>query len=155
MEQTLVILKPDCVQRRLTGRILARFEDKGLRLAALKMVKMDRSLAERLYAVHKGRDFYEPLLGFMTSSPCVALIIEGPSAIGVVRGMLGATAGTEAAPGTIRGDFGLSSRLNLVHASDSPDSAAREIGILFEASEIHHYELANGRWVVPADPLTR
>ncbi len=149
MDRTLVILKPDCVQRRLAGRVLARFEDKGLRISALKMLKMDRALAERLYAVHKGRDFYEPLLAFMTSSPSIALVIEGPSAIQVVRGMLGPTAGTEAAPGTIRGDFGLSSRLNLVHASDSSESAAREIDILFQPAELLNYELANGRWVVP------
>jgi nucleoside-diphosphate kinase len=149
MERTLAILKPDCVQRRLIGRVLSRFEDKGLRLVALKMLHMDRALAERLYAVHKGRDFYEPLLAFMTSSPCVALVLEGPSGIAVIRGMLGSTAGTEAAPGTIRGDFGLSSRLNLVHASDSPDSAAREIGCLFRADELHDYELASGSWVVP------
>jgi nucleoside-diphosphate kinase len=149
MERTLAILKPDCVQRRLIGRILSRFEDKGLRLMALKMLRMDRALAERLYAVHKGRDFYEPLLGFMTSSPCVALVLEGPAAISVVRGMLGPTAGTEAPAGTIRGDLGLSSRLNLVHASDSPESAAREISCLFRADELHDYELASGCWVVP------
>jgi nucleoside-diphosphate kinase len=150
MERTLVILKPDCLQRRLAGRILSRLEDKGFRLAALKMLKLDRALAERLYSVHKGRDFYEPLLAFMTSSPSIALVIEGPSTIAVVRGMLGSTVGTEAVPGTIRGDFALSARLNLVHASDSPESASREIGILFDSSELHDYELANGRWVVPA-----
>jgi nucleoside-diphosphate kinase len=149
MERTLAILKPDCVQRRLVGRVLGRFEDKGLRLIALKMLRMDRALAERLYAVHKGRSFYEPLLGFMTSSPCVALVLEGPLGISVVRGMLGPTAGTEAAPGTIRGDFGLSSRLNLVHASDSPESAAREIDCLFSPHELHDYNLAIGDWIVP------
>jgi nucleoside-diphosphate kinase len=149
MERTLVILKPDCVQRRLVGRILARFEDKGLRIVAMKLLKLDRPLAERLYSVHKGRDFYEPLMAFMTSSPCIPLIVEGPAAIQVVRAMLGPTAGTEAAPGTIRGDFGLSSRLNLVHASDSPESATREIEILFQPAEQLDYELANGRWVVP------
>jgi len=149
MERTLVILKPDCVQRRLVGRILARFEDKGLRIVAMKMLKLDRPLAERLYSVHKGRDFYEPLMAFMTSSPCISLVIDGPAAIQVVRGMLGPTAGTEAPPGTIRGDFGLSSRLNLVHASDSRESAEREIAILFQPSELVDYELANGRWVVP------
>jgi nucleoside-diphosphate kinase len=149
MERTLAILKPDCVQRSLVGRILGRFEDKGLRLTALKMLQMDRPLAERLYAVHNGRDFYEPLLGFMTSSPCIALVLDGPSAIAVVRGMLGPTAGTDASPGTIRGDFGLSSRLNLVHASDSSDSALREIGCLFQPSELHEYDLAIGRWIVP------
>jgi nucleoside-diphosphate kinase len=149
MQQTLVILKPDCVQRRLVGRILSRLEDKGIRLVAMKLIQMDRPLAERLYSVHKGRDFYEPLLAFMTSSPCVALVVEGPTVIAVVRGMLGPTAGTEAPPGTIRGDFGLSARLNLIHASDSPESAAREIGILFQATELLQYELAIGGWIVP------
>ena len=149
MERTLVILKPDCVQRRLVGRLVARFEDKGLRIVAVKFLKMDRSLAERLYGVHKGRDFYEPLLAFMTSSPCIAMVLEGPSAIAVVRGMLGPTAGTEAPAGTIRGDFGLSSRLNLAHGSDSPESAKREIDILFQPAELLDYDLASGRWVVP------
>ena len=149
MDRTLVIVKPDCVQRRLVGRVLARLEDKGLKIVALKMIQMDLPLAERLYSVHKGRDFYEPLLAFMTSSPAIALVLEGPSVIPVVRGMLGPTAGTEALPGTIRGDFGLSSRLNLLHASDSPESAAREIGILFQPSELLSYEFASGRWVVP------
>ena len=148
-ERTLVILKPDCVQRRLLGRILARFEDKGLRVVALKMLHMDGALAERLYGIHKGQHFYEPLLAFMTSSPCVAVVIEGASAIPVVRAMLGATAGTEATPGTIRGDFGLSSRLNLAHASDGTGTALREIDIIFRADELFDYELATGRWVVP------
>jgi nucleoside-diphosphate kinase len=150
MERTLIILKPDAVQRRLLGRILARFEDKGLRLVGLKMMHLDRPLAEQLYGVHKGQHFYEPLLAFMTSVPCLALVLEGPSAIAVVRAMLGPTAGTEAAAGTIRGDFGMSSRLNLVHASDSPESAAREINIIFQPGELFDYELATGRWVVPS-----
>jgi nucleoside-diphosphate kinase len=149
VERTLIILKPDCVQRRLIGRIVTRFEEKGLRIAAMKLLHMDRPLAERLYAIHKGRDFYEPLMAFMTSGPCVAAALEGPMAIKVVRGMLGPTAGTEAPAGTIRGDFGLSSRLNLVHASDSPESASREIAILFNAGELLDYTLANGHWVVP------
>jgi nucleoside-diphosphate kinase len=149
MERTLVILKPDCLQRRLLGRILARFEDKGLRWVGLKMLRLDRPLAEQLYGVHKGQHFYEPLLAFMMSSPCVALVLEGPSAIAVVRAMLGPTAGTDAPAGTIRGDFGMSSRLNLVHASDSPENAAREIGIIFQPNELFDYELSSGRWVVP------
>ncbi len=149
MERTLIILKPDCVQRRLIGRIVARFEDKGLRISGMKLLHMDRPLAERLYAVHRGRDFYEPLMAFMTSGPAVAAVLEGPEAIKVVRGMLGPTAGTAAPAGTIRGDFGLSSRLNLIHASDGPDSAQREIGILFAAGELCDYTLAIGHWVVP------
>ena len=151
MEQTLVILKPDALQRRLVGRVLARFEQKGLRLVGLKLLWLDRALAERLYEVHQGKDFYEPLLEFMTAAPCVALVVEGPSAILVVRRMLGATASTEAEPGTIRGDFGLSARLNLVHASDGPESAGREIGLLFGPEELHDYELAAADWIVPSE----
>jgi nucleoside-diphosphate kinase len=137
------------VQRSLLGRILARFEEKGLRIVALKMLQMDRLLAQRLYAVHEGQPFYEPLLAFMTSSPSVALVLEGPSAIAVVRGMLAPTAAAAAAPGTIRGDFGLSSRHNLAHASDSSESATRELGIIFQAHELFDYELAARPWVVP------
>ena len=149
MERTLVIVKPDAVQRRLIGRLLARFEDKGLRIVGLKMLHLDRPIAERLYAVHRGRDFYEPLIQFMTSAPCVPVVVEGASAIRVVRGMLGPTAGADAPPGTIRGDFGLSSRLNLVHASDSAESAAHEIDILFRPAELLSYALTGSEWVVP------
>ena len=149
MERTLVILKPDCVQRRLIGRVLARFEDKGLHMVGMKMLHLDRPLAERLYEVHKGQPFYEPLLTFVTASPCVVLVIEGESAIQVVRGMLGPTAGTEAPPGTIRGDFALSARLNLTHASDSPESAAREVPLFFSATELLDYRIADDHWVVP------
>ncbi len=149
MERTLVMLKPDSVERRLLGQILARFEDKGLRVVGLKMIQMDRALAERFYAEHQGRDFYEPLLAFMTSAPCVPMVLEGAAAVRVVRAMLGPTAGTEAPPGTIRGDFGLSSRLNLVHASDRPESAVREIDLIFRAAELFDYEMADGRWIVP------
>ena len=149
MERSLVILKPDCVQRRLIGRVLARFEDKALRIVGMKMVYMDRAVAERLYEVHKGRPFYEPLLKFVTSSPSVVMAIEGESAIKVVRSMLGPTAGSDAPPGTIRGDFALSARLNLTHASDSPESAAREIPIFFSAAELFDYQIADDHWVVP------
>lgn len=142
MQRTLVLLKPDSVQRRLVGRILSRFEDKGLRIVGLKLQWFSRELAEQLYAVHRGKDFYQPLLDFMTRSPALAMVLEGPDAILVVREMLGSTAATQAKPGTIRGDFGLSSRLNLVHASDSPESAERESAILFTAAELYDYALA-------------
>ena len=130
-ERTLVLVKPDGVQRLLVGRILARFEERGLKLVALKLVRVDRALAERHYAVHRGKPFFEGLLDFITSGPLVALVLDGPNAIAVVRSMVGATRPNEAAPGTIRGDLSLSNRENLVHASDSADSAGREIAQFF------------------------
>src|SRR6516164_9472876 len=123
MQQTLILLKPDCVHRRLVGAIIQRFEQKGLRLAALKLVQAGRKLAEDHYAVHKGKPFYESLLQFLTSGPTVALVLEGREAVAVVRNLMGATDGTKAPPGTIRGDFALSVQNNLVHGSDSPENA--------------------------------
>ncbi len=142
MERTLVLLKPDAVQRRLVGRILARFEDKGLNLVAMKLMKVTQDLARRHYAEHVKKGWYPGLEEFVTSAPLVAAIIEGPEAIGVVREMVGATNGLEAAPGTIRGDFSCSRQMNLVHASDGPEAARREIEIFFDAAEIHSYEPA-------------
>ena len=136
MERTLLILKPDAVQRGLIGRILARFEAKGLRLVALKMVRLDRAAAERLYAPHKGKDFFEPLVRFVTSGPSVLVCLEGKGAVDVVRKMLGATFGPDAEPGTVRGDFGVSNRFNLAHASDSPETAAKEIPLFFKPAEL-------------------
>src|SRR5215470_11122690 len=123
MQQTLILLKPDAVQRRLVGEITHRFERKGLRLAALKLVQASRELAEKHYAVHKGKSFYESLLNFLTSGPTVAMVWEGREAVAVVRGMMGPTDGTKAPPGTIRGDFAISVQNNLIHGSDSPDNA--------------------------------
>jgi len=131
MERTLVLLKPDCVKRRLIGRILARFEDKGFDISAMKLMRMTPEMARRHYAEHVERDWYADLEGFITSGPLVATVIEGPEVIRVVRDMVGATNGLEATAGTIRGDFSSSHRLNLVHASDGPESAVREIGIFF------------------------
>ena len=147
MERTLAVIKPDGVQRRLVGRIVRRFEDKGLRLAGMKLLQFDESLARRMYAVHEGKDFYEPLVRFILSGPVVAMVWEGAGAVGVVRALLGATFGREAAPGTIRGDFGMSRRHNLVHGSDSPQSAAREIALLFAPEELVEYEPADRGWV--------
>lgn len=149
LERTLVILKPDAVQRGLIGAILQRIERKGLRIAALKMLHVSPALAERHYGEHKGKPFYEPLLEFITSGPSVAMVIEGPQAISVVRAMLGKTDAKIAAPGTIRGDFGLSNRLNLTHGSDSPESAAREIARFFEDTEIIAYDRATEPWIDP------
>ncbi len=136
MERTLVLVKPDAVQRRLVGRILARFEAKGLQLVALKMVKITEELARQHYAPHEGKPFYEPLIRFMTGGPTVALILEGKRAVEVVRRMMGPTFGPDAPPGTIRGDFAVSNRFNLVHGSDSPESAEKEIALFFDPAEV-------------------
>jgi nucleoside-diphosphate kinase len=131
LQRTLVLLKPDAVRRGLVGEILSRFEQRGLRIVALELRTIDGAQADRHYAEHVERDFYPPLREFVTSGPLVALVLEGDSAIEVVRGINGATDGRKAAPGTIRGDFSLSNRENLVHGSDSAESAEREIGIWF------------------------
>ena len=127
MERTLIILKPDAVARRLTGRIIQRFEDKGLVVAAMKMMRISRDLAERHYAPHKGKPFYPGLIDYITSGPVVVVVLRGQRAIGIARTLMGATFGYEAEPGTIRGDFSASRPYNLVHGSDSPESAASEI----------------------------
>jgi nucleoside-diphosphate kinase len=147
MQQTLVLLKPDCLHRRLIGDLIRRFERKGLRIAALKLVQASRDVAERHYAVHKGKPFYEPLLKFLTAAPTVAMVLAGREAVGVVRQLIGPTDGTKAPPGTIRGDFALSVQNNLVHASDSPENAATEIGIWFRPEELISYTLADDAWV--------
>jgi len=130
-ERTLVLIKPDAVRRGLVGEVLGRFERKGLTLDAMVLRTMDAPLADRHYAEHVDKAFYPPLKDFMTGGPLVALIVSGDQAIEVVRGLTGATDGRRAAPGTIRGDLSLSNRENLVHASDSPDSAKREIALWF------------------------
>ena len=131
IQRTLVLLKPDAVRRGLVGAILSRFESRGLRVVALEQRTIDGEQADRHYAEHVERDFYPPLRTFVTSGPLVAMVLEGDSAIEAVRAMAGATDGRKAAPGTIRGDYSLSNRENLVHGSDSPESAEREIGIWF------------------------
>jgi nucleoside-diphosphate kinase len=131
MERTLVLLKPDCVERRLVGRLIARFEEKLLGIAAMKLMRVTPELARRHYAEHARKDWYPELEEFITSGPVVAMILEGPEAIRVVRDMLGATNGLKATAGTIRGDLSSSQRRNLVHASDGPESAKREIAIFF------------------------
>lgn len=138
-ERTLILLKPDCVQRRLMGEVISRFEQKGLNLIALKMLKVTPALAKEHYAEHVSKPFYPALEKFITASPIVAIVIEGLEAIRVVREMLGATSGLKAAAGTIRGDYSSSRQMNLVHASDGPEAAAREIGLYFKADEVHAY----------------
>jgi nucleoside-diphosphate kinase len=147
MERTLILLKPDCVHRRLVGTVLHRFEQKGLRLAALKLVRPDRGLAERHYAVHKGKPFYESLLTFLTAGPTVALVLEGREAVTVARNLIGATDGVKAAPGTLRGDFGISVQNNLVHGSDSPANAEAEIALWFRPEELVAYQPVDTAWV--------
>ncbi len=147
MQRTLIIFKPDCVQRRLVGAILARFETKGLRIAAFKLIAVDRVLAEKHYAEHQGKPFFEGLIQFITSSPVIVGVLEGNESISVVRNMLGATNGVAAAPGTIRGDFSISKQNNLLHGSDSPESAQREIALWFRPEELIDYNLAGSEWV--------
>jgi nucleoside-diphosphate kinase len=147
MQQTLILLKPDCVHRRLVGEVVGRFERKGLRLAALKLVQASRSLAEKHYAVHKGKPFYDSLLQFLTAGPTLAMVWEGREAVAVARGMMGPTDGTKAAPGTIRGDFAVSVQNNLIHGSDSPENAAAEIALWFKPEELVSWQPADNPWV--------
>ncbi|MCL4489583.1 MAG: nucleoside-diphosphate kinase [Chloroflexi bacterium] len=147
MQQTLVIIKPDGVQRSLVGKILARFEERGLKITALKLVQVSRDLAEKHYAVHKGKFFYADLVNYITSSPVVAMVLEGHEAIGVVRSMVGATRPWEAAPGTIRGDYALMGLRNLIHASDSPETAASEIALWFGKEGVYQYPRELDRWI--------
>ena len=146
-ERTLVLLKPDAVNRRLIGEIIARFEKRGLKIVAMKMLWVTRELAEKHYEMHRGKPFYESLLDYITSSPIVAIVLEGEQAIEVVRKMMGKTNGVEAEPGTIRGDYSLSIQNNLVHGSDSEESAKREISLFFTDDEIYDYRLVDEVWV--------
>lgn len=150
MQRTLIIFKPDCVQRRLVGQILQRFEAKGLRIDALKLIRVGRELAEKHYAEHKERPFFGGLIDFITGGPVVVGVLSGPSAVAVVRKMLGKTDGAEAESGTIRGDFAISKQNNLVHGSDSPESAEREMAIWFAPGEISEYPIAGQEWVAGA-----
>ncbi|HUG30600.1 MAG TPA: nucleoside-diphosphate kinase [Candidatus Limnocylindria bacterium] len=151
-ERTLVLVKPDGVQRLLVGRIVARFEERGLKVAGLKLLQIDRALAEQHYAVHRGKPFFEGLLDFITSGPLVALALDGPNAIAVVRSMVGATRPHEAAAGTIRGDLAVETAQNLVHASDGAETAAAELALWFGPGELVDYEREIDRWVLaPAD----
>jgi len=147
-ERTLVLVKPDGVQRLLVGRILQRYEDRGLKIVGLKLVRIDRDLAERHYAIHSERPFFRGLVDFISSAPLVAAVLEGPNAVAVVRAVNGATRPHEAAPGTIRGDFALETAQNLVHASDSVDTAAQELALWFTPAELLDYEREVDRWVL-------
>ena len=147
MQRTLIVLKPDAVQRQLIGTIIARLEAKGLKLAAMKMLSVSRELAEQMYVEHEGKDFHTPLLDFITAGPVVAMVWEGNDAIAVARKLIGPAFGPDAPGGTIRGDFGMSRRYNLVHGSDSPESAAREVPLYFTNEEIIDYSLPADTWI--------
>jgi nucleoside-diphosphate kinase len=147
MQRSLVLCKPDAVGRRLVGKILQRFEEKGFWIVGMKQVVCSKASAEQHYAEHAARPFFGDLVKFITSSPLVAFVLEGPDAIELVRLMVGKTKVTEALPGTIRGDFGASTQQNLIHASDSPASAEREIGIWFKPEELCNYRPCDGKWV--------
>lgn len=147
MERTLVLLKPDCIQRGLVGTLIQRFENKGLRLVAMKLVQASEDLASKHYAVHKDKPFYNSLLSFLTSGPTVAIVLEGREAVKVVRNLMGKTDGSESPPGTIRGDFALSIQNNLIHGSDSTDNAKSEIELWFNAEELLKYEMVSAPWI--------
>lgn len=141
LERSLVLLKPDCIERRLMGQIIARFEAKGLNIVAMRMLRVTPELSKQHYAEHVSKPFYKSLEDFITSAPIVALAVEGLDVIRVIREMLGATSGLKAAPGTIRGDYSSSRQMNLVHASDSPESAARELNLYFKPTDFCDHQL--------------
>jgi nucleoside-diphosphate kinase len=147
MERTLVLIKPDAMQRGLAGEILGRLERRGLRIAALKLLQVDRALAERHYGEHAGKPFYEGLVSYITACPIVAAVFEGTDAVQAVRATMGSTNPRDAAPGTIRADYGLEIGRNLVHGSDSKESAAREVSLFFDETELLSYERDIDRWV--------
>jgi nucleoside-diphosphate kinase len=147
MERTLIIFKPDAVQRGLCGEILSRFERKGLQVVGMKLMQIPASLAETHYEPHRGKPFYAGLVKFMTSSPVIVLALKGKDAITIARKMMGATFGSKAEPGTIRGDLGVSNSFNLIHGSDSPESAARELGLFFKSEELLDWTPAVQGWV--------
>lgn len=147
MEKTFVLVKPDGVQRGLTGEIIHRLEQRGLKLAAAKFLQVPLSLAEQHYAIHKGKPFYDGLIAYITSGPVMAMVWQGQEAIAAVRQTMGSTRPTEAAPGTVRHDFGIEISRNLTHASDSPETAAKEIDLWFEEEELVEWARDLDRWI--------
>ena len=152
-ERTLILVKPDGVQRKLIGTIISRIENKGLNVIAMKMMQVTSEMSKQHYAEHVEKPFYPELESFITSAPVVAMIVEGPEAVSVMRTLIGATNGREAAPGTIRGDFGSSRQMNMIHGSDSVESANREIDIYFTDAEICAYDVALSGWTCASDEL--
>lgn len=149
MESTFVMVKPDGVQRGLVGEVIRRFEEKGLRIIALKMLEMSGETAEEHYAEHEGKEFYGPLLDYITSGPVVAMALKGDSVVSMVRKIVGATDPKEAAPGTIRGDFGIDVSRNIIHAADSDNSAERELDIFFDEEDYQDYKRVDESWIYP------
>ena len=150
MERTLVLLKPDAVQRALVGEILSRLERKGLRFAAMKLMLVSEELAHRHYGEHEGKPFFGELVSFITSGPVLAMIVEGENAVALVRSLMGATNPVEASPGTVRGDLGIAIGMNLIHGSDSSESAARETALFFGDGETLDYQRDVDRWITEA-----
>lgn len=148
MERTLVIIKPDGVQRQLIGPIITRLEQRGLKIVAMKMMHVSQDLARKHYAIHEGKPFFDPLIEYITSAPVVVMIVEGPNAIEVTRNTMGATNPINAGPGTIRADYGLEIGRNLVHGSDGRETAAAEIALWFDESEILNYQRDIDRWIL-------
>jgi nucleoside-diphosphate kinase len=149
MERTFVMLKPGVLQRRIVGEVMHRFERKGLKIIAMKLVRLDKATVEAHYAEHKGKDFYEKLVDYTISGPVIIMVLEGEDAIIITRRLAGPTSYLESVPGTIRGDYAASTRYNIVHASDSQESAAREIALFFSPSEICSWEDGNAQWLMP------
>jgi nucleoside-diphosphate kinase len=147
MEKSLIILKPDAVQRGLIGPVLSRLEQRGLKFAALKMMHIDEALARKHYAVHEGKPFYAPLVEYITASPVVVVVVMGEGVIQIVRNTVGATNPAQAAPGTIRGDFGLEVGRNLIHASDSPENGETEVALFFQPHELLAWERQTDAWI--------
>jgi nucleoside-diphosphate kinase len=150
-ERSLILFKPDCIQRRLAGQLLSRIENKGMKIVGMKMLRVSVELAAEHYAEHVEKPFYPLLEEFITAGPVMALVVEGPEAISVMRNLMGPTNGRDAAPGTIRGDFGASRQMNLIHGSDSPEAATREIDIYFDPSELCDYTPTLDHWVCADD----
>ena len=151
IQKTFVLVKPDGVQRRLVGEVIQRFERKGLKICALKMLRVTKNMAKEHYKEHIGKEFYEPLIKFITSAPVVAMVVEGAQAIPIVRKMAGKTNFLESEPGSIRGDFSLCTRYNIVHSADSVESANREMNIYFKPEEIVNYQITNEIWFIDED----
>lgn len=151
LEKTLIIIKPDGIQRQLVGRIISRFEEKGLKIIGLKLIKVSLRQAEELYAIHRKKSFYKGLVKFITASPVVVLVLEAVDVISICRKLIGATMGPDAEPGTIRGDFGSGTTYNLIHASDSQDATQKEIPIFFKDTELLDYRLNTHNWIYSQD----
>jgi nucleoside-diphosphate kinase len=147
MERSLVLIKPDAIQRGLAGEIISRLERKGLKIVAMKMLHMDKNLAQRHYAIHKGKAFFDDLVSFITSSPLIAIVFQGKNAVEVIRQMMGETDPAKASSGTIRGDFGIDIGHNLIHGSDSLENASKEIDLFFSAEEIFNYDRELDTWI--------